>query len=115
MVENLNEDLFKTKIFNYEQGHDAALEIKKNTILESWVTLCSHCQAMIPRYEEISKEFPDVDCVRVEMEQHPRLARLLNVENFPTFIFIKTDGKMRKWEGELSVEDLAGLVKEAFE
>ena len=67
-----------------------------------------------PRYEKVSDEFPNVDCYRVEMEQHPQLAEQFSVEAFPAFIFIATDGKMKKWVGELPANELAGFVKEAF-
>ena len=69
---------------------------------------------MIPRFEKISEEFPEIDCYRVEMEQHPQIAELFAVESFPTFIFIHPNGEMTKWVGELEEVDLASMVKEAF-
>ncbi|MGL4293499.1 MAG: thioredoxin family protein [Bacteroidales bacterium] len=114
MVHDLNEKLFQQKIFDYEKGDNAPLLIKNNTILEFWVTWCPHCHAMIPRFEKVSEMYPSVDCYRVEMEQHPDLANIFDVENFPTFIFMSTDGKMEKWVGELPVEELSELVTKAF-
>ena len=114
MVHDWNEDLFREKIFDYTLGDDAPLLIKKNTVLEFWVTWCPHCHAMMPRYEDVSGRFPDVDCFRVEMEQHRDLAALFEVENFPTFIFIRKDGVMKKWEGEMSESELSDLIIRAF-
>ena len=114
MVENLNDSLFKEKIFDYQEGDNAPLHIKKNTIIEYWVTWCPHCQAMIPRYEKLSELFPQVDCYRVELEQFPELAKPFAVESFPTFIFISPDGNMQKWVGEVPLEQLEAMVKDNF-
>ena len=114
MLKDLDENSFKKKIFDYEQGDDAKLLISKNTILEFWVTWCPHCQNMMPRYEKISKEHPEIDCYRIEMEQHPTLANVFNVEGFPTFIFINKNGDMKKWEGETSIEDMENMIDEIF-
>lgn len=114
MVKELNEQLFRELIFDYKAGDDAPLLIKNNTIVEFYASWCPHCQAMMPRYEKVSTEFPDIQCTRVEIEQHPDIARVFEVESFPTFVFIGTDGKMEKWVGELQTEELASLVKKAF-
>lgn len=114
MVQDLNEDLFAKKIFDYKKGDDAPLLIKNNTVLEFWVTWCPHCKAMKPRYDKVSSEYANVDCYRIEMEEHPQLADLFDIEAFPAFIFINKDGKMKKWVGELPTEELADMVNQAF-
>lgn len=114
MVHDMDEKLFRAKIFDYEKGDDAPLLIKEPTIIEFWVTWCPHCQAMIPRYEKVSEMFPQVTCYRIEMEQHPELAKLFGVDSFPTFIFMSPDGKMEKWVGEVPVEELASMATKAF-
>ena len=54
MIHDLDEKLFKSKVFDYDKGDDAPLLIKKDTVIEFWVTWCPHCQAMMPRYEKVS-------------------------------------------------------------
>ncbi len=114
MIHDLDEKLFKTKVFDYDKGDDAPLLIKNDTVIEFWVTWCPHCQAMMPRYEKVSEEYPSIDCYRVEMEQHPAIANQFNIEAFPAFVFIDKDGNMKKWVGEIPTEELATFVKEAF-
>ncbi|MDO5569988.1 MAG: thioredoxin family protein [Bacteroidales bacterium] len=115
MVKDLNDELFSKEIFDYKDPENAPLLIKKDTIIEFWVTWCPHCQAMIPRYEKLSEEYPDIDCFRIELEQHPELAKPFGVESFPTFIFMKPDGKMEKWVGEVPEQELADMTKKAFD
>ena len=112
MVTDLNDRLFREKIFNYEEGKDAPLRTNKSTIIEFWVNWCSHCQAMVPRYEEVSKKFNNVDFYRIELEQHPDLAKIFGVASFPTFIFITKNGKIEKYVGEVSEKELTHMVKE---
>ena len=42
MIHDLNEELFKKKICDDDQGEDAPLLIKDHTIIEFWVTWCTH-------------------------------------------------------------------------
>ncbi len=114
MVHSLDEKSFKAKIFDYSKGEQAPLLIKNKTVIEFWVTWCPHCQAMIPRYERFSDNMEDIDCYRVEMEQHPDIADIFGVEGFPTFVFINTDGKMSKWEGEVPEDQLEELAQRYF-
>ena len=114
MVHDLDESSFKAKMFDYEQGNDAPLLIKNNTIVEFWVTWCPHCHEMAPRYERFSEDHKQIDCYRVEMEQHPDLADVFDVQSFPTFVFINMNGEMKKWVGEVPLEELVSLAKEAF-
>lgn len=115
MVHDLDEKSFKQKVFNYDKGEEAPLLINNNTVLEFWVTWCPHCQAMMPRYEKASEKCPEVDCYRIEMEQHPSLAEIFAVDSFPTFIFISPDGKLQKWVGEVSEEELEQMLNEGFD
>lgn len=115
MIHDLDEKLFKTKVFDYDKGDDAPLLIKNDTVIEFWVTWCPHCQAMIPRYEKASEKFKQVKCYRVEMEQHPDIAEIFDVESFPTFIFINVNGEMSKSVGEMSEEDLENMITDTFD
>ena len=114
MVQNLDEKAFKEKIFDYTKGDDAPLLINKNTIIEFWVTWFPHCQAMIPRYEQFSTREKGIDCYRVEMEEHPSIAEIFDIECFPSFVFINPDGKMSKWAGEVSEQQLEELAQQYF-
>lgn len=114
MVKDLDDKLFKEKIFNYEEGQDAPLMINKNTIIEFWVSWCTHCKAMIPRYEEVSKKFANINCYRVEIEHHPHIAKLFNIDSYPTFVFITKHGKKEKFVGEVNEKELTHMVKEIF-
>ena len=114
MVKELDDKSFSELIFDYKDAENAPLLIKNNTVIEFWVTWCPHFQAMIPRYEDLSKKHPDVDCYRIELEQHPELAAPFGVESFPTFIFITKEGKMNKWVGELPESELNDLFNKAF-
>lgn len=115
MVNDLNESGFCSKIFDYRRGEDAPLLIKNNTILEFWVTWCPHCKEMNPRFDDYSKKTKNVDCYRVELEQHPDIADLFDIEAFPAFIFINKDGHITKWVGEVPLKELEDMANEAFD
>lgn len=113
MVDTLDEDTFREKVFDYTQ-HDAwQFAGYKPAVLEFFVPWCPHCQAMMPRYEEVSRDVAgQVDCYRVDMEAHPGLARLFQVTNFPTFFFISPGHAPKHWVGEMEVQDLRGMISQ---
>lgn len=114
MVKNLDDNLFREKIFDFKLGDDAKLLVKNNTIIEFWATWCTHCHMMIPIYEEISKLYPDIDCYRIEVERYPELAKLFEVESYPTFIFIKSYGEMEKHSGEILPDVFSDMIGRIF-
>ncbi len=114
MVKDMDTSLFEEKILDLSKGEDAQLIVDKDTIIEFWVTWCPHCKAMKEPYEHISEMFKEIDCYRIEMEQYPDLANIFEVESFPTFVFIRKDGDVEKWVGEVPEEDLINITKKAF-
>lgn len=114
MVNDLNGTLFKEKIFDFTMKGNAPLLIKKNTIIEFWESWCPHCQAMIPRYEKLSEDFPQIDCYRVELDDNPELGKLFDIESFPVFLFIDMNGKITKSVGEVPEAELEKMTEQYF-
>ncbi|MEG0948148.1 MAG: thioredoxin family protein [Bacteroidales bacterium] len=114
MIKSLDDKSFKADIIDYEKGPDAPYEIKRNSIIEFYLTSCPHCQAMWPTVEAAAEEFPDIDFYKVEVSEHPELAALYNVRGTPTFILIPLKGKPKMSVGEMPLAEFSKLIKESF-
>lgn len=50
---------------------------------------CGPCKAMAPQFEELSKKYPTIAFVKVDVDQAPEIAAKLGITAMPTFIFFK--------------------------
>lgn len=114
MIKSLDDKSFKADIINYEKGPDAPYEIKRNSVIEFYLTTCPHCIAMAPIVETASEEFPDIDFYKVEASEHPELAALYNIKGTPTFILIPLKGAPKMAMGQMPLAEFANLLKETF-
>jgi thioredoxin 1 len=53
---------------------------------------CHPCKLMAPIFEELKKEFPDIQFKDIDIEQNEKATRLSGVSGVPTFI-LKEDGE----------------------
>lgn len=114
MIKSLDDKSFKTEIINYNLGANAPYEIKRNTVIEFYLSDCPHCKAMWPVVIKAAEEFPDIDFYKIEASEHPELAALYNVKGTPAFIFIPLKGNAKIAMGEMPLEEFSKLIKGSF-
>lgn len=115
MVKEMNDSLFREKIYDYLKGEKPQLVNKNNTILEFYTVWCPHCKSMKPRLKALSEIYSDINFYSIDLEKYPELAELFEVESFPTFIFIDKNGLINKWVGEVQESELDGIIKKTFD
>ncbi|MEG1616493.1 MAG: thioredoxin family protein [Bacteroidales bacterium] len=114
MIQSLDDKSFRELIIDYTKGAEAKYEVKKNSIIEFYLTTCPHCQAMWPIVEEAAKEFPDVNFYKIEVSEHPELAALYKVQGTPTFILIPLKGHPRMSVGEMPLDEFTKIIRDTF-
>jgi len=63
-------------------------------LVDVWAPWCPPCRSMMPLIEELSEEVKNkADVVKLDAQDEPELAQLLNVSALPTFLLFK-DGKV---------------------
>lgn len=68
---------------------------------------CAPCKKMAPMLEELSKSEKDkVKIVKINIEDHKKLAKELNVHILPTLVLYKDDKAVWKHEGYMGKEEL---------
>ncbi|MGB4420290.1 MAG: thioredoxin [Candidatus Saccharimonadales bacterium] len=82
------------KVITKENFNKEVLESKKVVLVDVWAPWCPPCRSMMPLIEELSEEVKDkADVVKLDAQDEPELAQLLNVSALPTFLLFK-DGKV---------------------
>lgn len=82
------------KVITKENFNKEVLESKKVVLVDVWAPWCPPCRSMMPLIEELSEEVKDrADVVKLDAQDEPELAQLLNVSALPTFLLFR-DGKV---------------------
>ena len=63
------------------------------TLVDFFATWCGPCKMLGPVLEELDGEFPNVDFIKVDVDQEEGLAQQYNVMSIPT-VFILKDGEV---------------------
>ena len=82
-------------IQNNQHFHEEVLQSEKPVLLDFFASWCGPCKMVSPLLDEIAKERPDINVVKVDIDQHPELARQYRVMSVPTLMVLR-DGEVVK-------------------
>ena len=87
-------------------------EIKNNLVLvDFYAVWCGPCKMMHPIIEEISKQFPDLKILKVDVDKHEEIAREYGIMSIPTLILFKNGNLVEKHVGFIAKEQLESLIQ----
>ncbi|KAG4302266.1 hypothetical protein PCK1_001538 [Pneumocystis canis] len=81
-------DEFKTKI-----------STNQLTVVDFFATWCGPCKAIAPQLVELSKKYPNVVFLKVDVDELCELASDYGISAMPTFLFFKNGEKMAEVVG----------------
>lgn len=65
------------------------------TVIDFSASWCGPCKAIGPHFDALSKEYPNVNFVKVDVDEVPEIAEMFSVTSLPTFIFL-SDNQVRQ-------------------
>ena len=79
----------------------AAMERSKSKLLviDFTATWCGPCQTMAPIFEGLAAEFPNVEFVKVDVDDASEIAEDCGVTSMPTFQFFKGGAMVQNFVG----------------
>lgn len=90
-------------------------EIKSGkAIVDFWAEWCGPCKILGPRFEEISKEMPDIKFFKLNVDESQGAASKYGIRSIPTMIMFRDGQKIGQVIGAMSKDALKDKFEMAF-
>ena len=112
MSENLNKEVFLSKVFDYENNKDWKYKGDLPAVVDFWAPWCGPCKMVGPIIEELSEEYKcKVNFYKVNTDEEKELGAAFGIKSIPSLLFIPKEGETKMTVGALPKE----AMKEAIE
>jgi thioredoxin 1 len=71
----------------------------ESKVLYFTATWCPPCKMIAPIFEKLSKEFPQTQFIKIDIDDHADAAADFEIRTVPTFMFYKGDSLKKKFSG----------------
>jgi len=84
---------------------------KTYAIVDFYATWCGPCKALSPKLEEIEKTHPNVELIKINVEECEDLAAQYKIMNLPTMLFFKNGEPVNKLIGLVPEKDILEIIE----
>jgi len=93
-------------IIGTKENFNTLIESDKLTIVDFWATWCGPCKNQIPILDEFAKSNPDVQIIKVNVDDNSELATSYGIRSIPTIIYIKNSKELKRASGVQQINAL---------
>lgn len=115
MIEHLNEETFKAKVFNWEANQEWKFEGAVPCMIDFYADWCQPCKMVAPILEELQAEYGEkLNIYKVNTEEQQRLAAMFGIQSIPSLLFVPVDGQPQMAMGALPKETFKQAIKDVL-
>lgn len=111
-MENLTNETFKEKIFDYENDKDWNFKGDKPAIIDFYADWCGPCKKLTPILEEINDSYDNIDVFKIDTETEQEIAAFFQIRSIPSMLFIPLNGQPQMASGLLPKETLEKAIND---
>jgi len=71
----------------------------KKVLLDLWAPWCGPCRTLVPRLEELSSNYDNVEFVKVNVDENRDYAMAMGIRNVPTVIIFNGTQEIQRLTG----------------
>ncbi len=115
MLEHLNVESFKAKVFDYEANKEWNFQGDKPCIIDFYADWCQPCKMVAPILDDLQKEYEGkVDIYKINTEQEQELAAVFGIKSIPSILFVPKEGQPQMAQGALPKESFKKAISDIF-
>ena len=116
MIEHLNLETFKEKVFDYEKNKEWKFEGDKPCMIDFYADWCGPCKMVAPILEELAEEYKDkINIFKVDTEDQRELAGMFGIQSIPSLLFVPVEGQPQMALGALPKTSLETAIKDVLQ
>lgn len=115
MVEFLNVETFKEKVFDFTSNKEWKFNGDKPCLIDFYADWCGPCKMVAPILDELSKEYAGkVDIYKIDTEKEQELAAVFGIQSIPSLLFVPQEGQPQMAQGALPKESFEKAIKDVL-
>lgn len=81
-------------------------------LVDFWAEWCGPCRSMAPRFEQLAKEYKNVQFAKVDTEAAPRLSAFFQIRSLPSLVLFQQTTQVARVAGALTSPQLKSWLQQ---
>ena len=99
------------KHITMEQYKNEILKSDKLVLIDFFADWCGPCKILGPVIEQVAAENPDIEVVKVNIDEVIELAQMYKVASIPTLVFLKNGELVKQHVGFASKAEITSMIE----